>query len=67
MKWLGLKVLSFSKSAFERKKNIYVGYLTKYLIKLIQNIPLHYDVEKNKCVGRNKRVGRIFIGILIIM
>ena len=46
-----------------RKKYIYVGYLTKYLIKLIQNIPLNYDIEKNKCVGRNKRVERIFIGI----
>ena len=27
----------------------------------------HYDVEKNKCVGRNKHVGRIFLGILIIV
>ena len=27
----------------------------------------HYDVEKNKCVGRNKHAGRIFWGILIIV
>ena len=27
----------------------------------------HYDLEKNKRVGRNKDVGRIFWGILIIV